>query len=140
MLKPIPQQSLSESHQSLITTYQQPMGKLIMYAPEIAEMVLDKCIEKNEIKGNSRKMEYTTTYDTQYLDLPYKDRDRNDPYFGPGLMVKYHRNNLLQHPVTVKLINAKWAKMGRMLYLSSLVSYLVFVSLLTAMVVSGKRK
>ena len=121
-----------------------PMEKLIRLAPDIAEIVLNKCVTKKERKTPGRT-EYDTEYRFSYLDVPLEQKlaERGSEsaglqYFGPTTMAKYRRSNLLQHPLTVKLINHRWAKMGRWLYLASLSSYILFVTLLTALVAVEK--
>ena len=122
-----------------------PMEKLIRMAPDIAEIVLSKCVRKEDRKTPGRT-EYNTVYDFRYLDIPLELKFANSDlsssagmqYFGPSTMAKHRRSNLLQHPLAVKLINHRWAKMGRWLYIASLTSYILFVTLLTALVAVEK--
>ncbi|XP_066924796.1 transient receptor potential cation channel subfamily A member 1-like [Clytia hemisphaerica] len=114
-----------------------PMEKLIRLAPDIAEVVLNKCVRKEDMKTKGRT-EYNTIYDFGYLDKLPDEKNLEAPYFGPSVMIKYRRSNLLQHPLTVRLINYKWARMGRWLYIGSLTSYILFVALLTSLLVVEK--
>ena len=114
-----------------------PMEKLIRLAPDIAEVVLNKCVRKEDMKTKGRT-EYKTIYDFSYLDKLPDEQNSDVPYFGPSVMIKYRRSNLLQHPLTVRLINYKWARMGRWLYIGSLTSYILFVTLLTSLLVVEK--
>jgi len=115
-----------------------PMEKLIRFAPDIAEIVLNNCIKKVDMKIPNRT-EYRTEYDFKYLDSPpRRKKDGNLPYFGPSVMVKFRRSNLLQHPLSVKCINSKWAGLGRWIYIASLTSYILFVTFLTTLVAVEK--
>lgn len=114
------------------------MKKLIQFAPKIAEIVLDRCITKKHL-GIEGRVEYSTVYDFRYLDIHPDDQAHcEEPYFGPDVMVKYHKDKLLSHPLTVELINHKWARLGRWVYIASLTTYLLFVTLLTSLVVVEK--
>ena len=117
------------------------MEKLIRFAPNIAEIVLNNCIKKEDMKIPNRTV-YQMVYEFKYLDSrPSQQKDGDDgaiPYFGPSVMAKYRRSNLLQHPVSVKCINSKWAGLGRWFYLASLASYILFVTLLTTLVAVEK--
>lgn len=115
-----------------------PMENLIRYAPDIAEIVLTNCIKKVDLKIPGRK-ECKTVYNFKYLYLPPEEQENMEAaYFGPSTMVKYRKSNLLQHPLTVKLINSKWGKLGRWVYIASLTSYVLFVTLLTSLVAVEK--
>lgn len=115
-----------------------PMKKLIQFAPDIAEIVLNQCYTKKDL-GIEGRAEYSDVYNFRYLDIHPDDQPKdNEPYFGPSTMVRYNKDKLLSHPVTVKLINNKWARLGRWVYISSLSTYLLFVSLLTSLVVKEK--
>ena len=114
------------------------MKKLIQFAPDIAEVVLNNCIAQKNL-GIEGRTEFSTLYDFRYLDMSPDDQPENgETYFGPHTMVKFRRDKLLSHPVTVKLINHKWARLGRWVYVTSLTTYLLFVSLLTALVIKEK--
>ena len=112
------------------------MEKLIAVAPDAAEVVLNNCIE---FSGEKKSPDYTIRYNFEYLDLNPGDQ-RNEVYFGPSTMIQFKRENLLSHPLTVKLVNEKWARLGRWMYLLSLLIYLLFVALLTSLVVIDKNR
>ena len=52
-------------------------------------------------------------------------------YFAPDTMVTYKRERLLAHPLVVKLIRYKWGKLGRWLNFLNLLTYTIFIVLLT---------
>jgi len=115
-----------------------PMEKLIATAPKVAEVVLNNCITTSTDKGTN-DVDYFISYDYQFLDLS-PDQQEGEIYFGPSNMVHYQREELLSHPLTVNLINDKWARLGRWLYMLSLSVYILFVSLLTALLVIDKER
>ena len=116
----------------------QPMEKLIEIAPEVAEIVLDKCIESS--KHPVGHVDYSIRYDFNYLTLhPDTKRTRNHKwYFGPLVMAKFKREKLLSHPLTRRLIVFKWGSIGRYVYYLTLLIYCLFVALMTAFVVIEK--
>ena len=115
----------------------QPLEKLIAVAPEVAELVLNKCVTTS--KHTKSDPEYCETYNFEFLDLP-PDRQKGDIYFGPANMVRHQRESLLSHKLTVMLIKDKWARLGRWIYLLSLFVYLLFVALLTSLLVIDKER
>ena len=63
-----------------------------------------------------------------------------EPYFGPDTMNKYNRQDLLKHPLTLKLIKSKWSKLGLLAYLLSVLFYMLFLAFITTMIVIDKQK
>ncbi|XP_012565640.2 transient receptor potential cation channel subfamily A member 1 isoform X1 [Hydra vulgaris] len=114
-----------------------PMEKLISYAPEIALIVLDKCIEYSKLDENSKG--YYIRYDFKYLDSQPENSSKR-VYFGPSCMITYKRKNLLSHPLTVQLINYKWSRLGRWIHLISLFIYIFFVGMLTGLLAIDKER
>ena len=114
-----------------------PMEKLIAVAPEVAEVVLNNSIQYSKHPVNDP--DYSITYKFDFIDL-HPDKQVKENYFGPTNMVRFHREALLSHPVTVKLVEDKWGRLGRWIYLLSLSVYILFVLLLTALLVIDKER
>ena len=114
------------------------MEKLIELAPEVAEIALNNCIIYSGI--DKKHDDYSIEYNFEFVDIDPDKREKGGYFFAPALMVHFQREKLLSHPLVVKLIKQKWSRMGRWIYLCSLMLYLVFVSLLTALVIIEKIK
>lgn len=112
-----------------------PMEKLIAVAPEVAEVILNRCMQPSQ--HSVTHPNYSITYDFEYIDLNPNDQV-NEIYFGPSCMLLHHRESLLSHPVTVALINDKFAQLGLRMFVGNLGVYLVFVGLLTSLVLVDK--
>lgn len=106
---------------------ERPMQKLIEREPEVAEAVLDNCIDYS--KDSKEHREFSIKYNFEYINVqPTQDQKG---FFGPSCMAKFNREDLLSHPVTINLINDKWKLFGRQLYFLLLLIYCAFVGLLT---------
>lgn len=46
--------------------HKNPLASLIAYLPQVAEMVLDKCIT---VEGDPERLDYCVTYNLEYVDL-----------------------------------------------------------------------
>lgn len=111
------------------------MELLIQYFPKSAEIVMDRCIRQST--GLRRTdPNYSITYDFRLLD-PSGPSPRRF-FFGPHCMVKYQRENLLLHPLTTELLDRKWSSLGRFVYLFDLVTYFMFLLLLTVFMVDAR--
>ena len=115
-----------------------PMRKLIRSAPMVAEEVLDRCITKSKHPTNHD--EYNITYDFRYIDQDPSDDKADSCSFEAATMAKYNRENLLGHPATKKLMAYKWARLGRVVYYSTLFLYLIFVACVTSVVVVQRER
>nr|XP_047127740.1 uncharacterized protein LOC101236217 [Hydra vulgaris] len=112
-----------------------PMEKLISFAPEIAAIVLDKCIKRSQFDKSSK--EYSISYNFKYLDFP-PDHHLRKQYFGPSSMIAFNCENLLSHSLTVQLLKDKWLRLGWWIHLISLFIYILFVCLLTSVLLVDK--
>ena len=112
-----------------------PMQLLIEQFPESAELLMDHCIKRSEMKG-SNDPNFTVTCDFHFLDPGPDDTTclRGRRFFGLSTMVKHQRTALLFHPLTQVLLNKKWSTFGRFIYFNFL-SYLVFVGLYTSFII-----
>ena len=118
-----------------------PMKLLIEHFPESAELLMDRCVKRSEMTSSNDPL-FTVTYDFHLLD-PGPD----DPafahgrrFFGPSTMVKHERKSLLLHPLTQALLNKKWSTFGRFIYYLNFLSYLIFVGLYSAFMVTEREK
>jgi hypothetical protein len=105
-----------------------PMAKLIKNAPETAKRILDNSKEIKSILPSTHP-DYLVTYNYEWIDNNHIGK----PYFGPYTMAKYHREDLIEHPVTQAIIDLKWKSISKW-YFTLLVIYAVFISLLSALV------
>ena len=112
-----------------------PMEKLIEVVPEVAEVVLNNCIEYS--KHPKEHKDYSITYNFEYLDV-HPDKRGAEIYFGPSHMAKFNRESLLSHPVSVNLINDKWARLGRQAFFIMLLFYLLYVATLSWIVIQER--
>lgn len=114
------------------------MKILIEYFPEAASLVMDNCIKRSSHIQTDPN--YTIQYDFHLLD-PGPDDEASlsgNRFFGPKTMVKYHRESLLLHPLTQKLLDLKWASFGRFLYYFNLSTYLVFLITYTVFIITER--
>ena len=110
-----------------------PMRKLIIVAPDVAQIVMDKCIEES-IHPRDHE-DFSITYDFRYIDTDPSQRRKGVTCLEPVTMAEYHREKLLSHPLTKRLISLKWARLGRTIYYTTLALYLLFVACVTSTVV-----
>ena len=113
------------------------MEKLVEFAPEVAEIILSRCIEHS--KDGIKHRDHQITYNFEYVDL-HPDDQQGDIFFAPENMVRHKRDTLLSHPLIVKLIDIKFARLARWIYFGNLALYLLFLSLLTALLVIDKER
>ena len=115
-----------------------PMKILIEYFPEAASLVMDNCIQRSSHIQTDPN--YTERYDFHLLDPGPDDESGADgkSFFGPTTMVKFHRESLLLHPLTQKLLDVKWTSFGIYIYYFNLSTYLVFLITHTIFVVTER--
>ncbi|XP_028398575.1 transient receptor potential cation channel subfamily A member 1-like [Dendronephthya gigantea] len=95
-------------------------------SPEVAKVILDRCIETS---GREIDKDYKVTYRFDLLD---PDPDEKLTYYGPLVMKKSRRNELLIHPLTKKLLHVNWKNGVRYIYYTEmflLALALVFLTL-----------
>ncbi|XP_046848204.1 ankyrin repeat domain-containing protein 16-like [Xenia sp. Carnegie-2017] len=109
------------------------MQKCLDVSPEVAKVILDKCIEYN---GREIDKNYKVTYHFDLLD-PHPD-EKND-YYGPQVMKKARRNDLLIHPLTKKLLQVNWQHGVRYCYYSEMCLLAVVMILLTFFMVNLRK-
>eukprot|EP00057_Strongylocentrotus_purpuratus_P014193 XP_011668667.1 PREDICTED: transient receptor potential cation channel subfamily A member 1 homolog [Strongylocentrotus purpuratus] len=131
-----------------------PMRQLIQYMPDVAGIVMDRCITLNE--NDDEVTCYLELLDDFYSPWARQNKDRTEVFDGDGnllvhleprhtqnknsqhplaLMQEQERHaNLLTHPLSIKLIEHKWRILGSALNLASLFVYLIFLGFLTGYV------
>ena len=113
-----------------------PMDKMIERMPAVAEIVLDNCIEKSNLE--KEHIDYSITYYFDFVALTPEPGSKSNKVCGPSIMAKHNRENLLAHPVTISFINNQWKLLPRHMYYLSLLTYVVYLTLLTTMIVKEK--
>ncbi|XP_067045027.1 transient receptor potential cation channel subfamily A member 1-like isoform X2 [Acropora muricata] len=83
------------------------MKKLLEKFPEVAKVVMDKCIQTSEQSRTDPN--YSKTYSLELLD-PVPDEQTNSEgkrYFGPKVMLIQGHKELILHPLTRQLMRVK---------------------------------
>ncbi|XP_074605773.1 transient receptor potential cation channel subfamily A member 1-like isoform X1 [Acropora palmata] len=83
------------------------MKKLLEKFPEVAKVVMDKCIQTSEHSRTDPN--YSKTYSFELLD-PVPDEQTNSEgkrYFGPKVMLIQGHKELILHPLTRQLMRVK---------------------------------
>lgn len=83
------------------------MKHLIEKFPEVAKLVMDKCIETSDHMKTD--VEYSKSFNFVFLDpIPGEQTNtEGERYFGPKLMLKHGHRDLILHPLTQELMKAK---------------------------------
>lgn len=115
-----------------------PMKKLIQVAPDVAEFVMDRCIEESRHARNHK--DFSVTFDFRYIDLDPKKKIGSQTCLEAVTMANYNREKLLSHDLTRRLISHKWGRLGRPVYYFTLLTYLLFVACVTSVVVIERDK
>lgn len=110
------------------------MRKLIEKLPDVAEVVLDKCITYSPHPPSHE--DFSVTFNLVHLD-PGPDCHS---YFGPACMAKHRREKLLNHSVTQALLRWKWLVLGKFVSLINAVVMAVYVILLSCLFVIERDK
>ncbi|XP_059173540.1 transient receptor potential cation channel subfamily A member 1-like [Physella acuta] len=115
--------------------------EFIKHIPSAFKIVLDKCIQRSDL--NQLDSLYTVTYNFTYLhlDQSYQKFAETKHYASNillplKLMIKYKREALLSHPLTLWYLRLKWMKYGILLTVLRMSLYATFLSCLTSIVVS----
>ncbi|CAB4032878.1 transient receptor potential cation channel subfamily A member 1-like, partial [Paramuricea clavata] len=98
-------------------------------SPEVAKVILDRCIE---FSGREIDKDYKVTYHFDLLD-PHPDEKLN--FYGPLVMKKARRNDLLTHPLTKKLLQVNWKNGVRYIYYTQMFLLALAMVLLTLFMV-----
>ena len=93
-----------------------PMRELIRHFPNLAEKVLDKCIEEDEKSEN-------WIINTKLFESSASDT-KNHPMM---IMSKERHENLLKHPVSLIWTKHQWASYGRTIFFIETMLYIFFL-------------
>ena len=76
------------------------MTALIQFFPEVAEVVMDRCVHRS-LCSEEQSAKVVTKYNFQYLDPGPSDCSGpgEERYVGLADMVKFKRQELLSHPL-----------------------------------------
>ena len=105
-----------------------PFEVLIQHFPEAAKIVMDRSVQPST-SVNMNDPDYSVRYDFHLLDPGPDDPSsvKGRRFFAPTAMVKHGREQLLQHPLTTKLLEEKWLTFGRIPYYVNFFTYILFV-------------
>ena len=113
-----------------------PMRKLIEKLPDVAEVVLDKCITYSPLPPSHE--DFSVTFNFVHLDPDANAEFHN--FFAPACMAKHRREKLLNHNVTQALLRWKWLILGKFATFINGVVMAAFVILLSCLVVIERNK
>ncbi|XP_073246127.1 transient receptor potential cation channel subfamily A member 1-like [Porites lutea] len=106
-----------------------PMRRLIEKFPEVAKVVLDKCIERSPHLDTDPN--YTITYDFSLI-FPKEGENidiNQERYCGAKTMLDWCREDLLFHPLTREMVRMKWRHIGLTVFFFGALLYGVFLGL-----------
>nr|BAV16912.1 transient receptor potential channel A1 isoform c [Tropilaelaps mercedesae] len=100
--------------------------------PEVMMTVLDRGISKSKMSHDSEeyfvKYSFTSLQNSETADVvPMTD----EPLPVMNIMVRYGREELLSHPLSVKYLETKWNAYGMYFHILNLMVYTVFLGFLT---------
>ncbi|RDD38686.1 Transient receptor potential cation channel subfamily A member 1 [Trichoplax sp. H2] len=119
-----------------ITTFQ----SIALAMPEVAESIMDRCITKIATSDIKNKEKILVEYDCTLLEPGVTFEYAHGAPNGIGsfnallTIAKSNRINLLEHPLSSKLLNVKWRQFGRYVYYLNLFTYILFVASLVTYV------
>ena len=117
-----------------------PMEKLIEQLPDVASLVLDRCITCSGLPASNPDL--TIDFNFEFLD-PEPDAEvtsGSESYFGPAVMAKHHQENLLNHTLTQTLLQWKWLSLGKFPFYLNFWSFQFFVGFFTVFIVTERQK
>ena len=112
------------------------MRKLIENLPDVAEIVLDRCISYSPLPPSHE--DFSVTFNLIPLDPDVNAEF--DRYFGPACMATYRREKLLNHQVTQALLRWKWMILGKFVNIFNTLVFAVFVVLFTSLMVMERER
>nr|XP_054753919.1 transient receptor potential cation channel subfamily A member 1 homolog [Lytechinus pictus] len=133
-----------------------PMRQLIQYMPDVAEIVMDRCITLIKHENGDEVTYYLELLDDYFSPWAPQNKYNADIFDDKGKLVvkvgvshtqiingnhplalmqeQVRHVHLLTHPLSIKLIEHKWRVFGFALNLVSLLVYLIFLFFLTGYV------
>ncbi|XP_054762960.2 transient receptor potential cation channel subfamily A member 1-like [Lytechinus pictus] len=109
-----------------------PMKSLIEKLPDVALLVMDRCVHKTY--KNPHCPSYHVKYEYQYIDPGPDDESTKSNgyrYFAIRTMCQYGREKLLGHDLCQSILKRKWVRFGRVFYYLDLFFYVMFLALMT---------
>ena len=119
------------------TSGQTSVSLLVENFPEAAEVVLNQCVHHSQ-HLNISDPDYTVTYNFKHLDLGPSEVDCSRRFSTVETMIKYKRERLLLHPLTLKFNERKWTSFGRYVYIADFFTYLLLMILFTIFIVDQR--
>ena len=110
-----------------------PMMQLVEKLPDVAEIVLDKCVTLSPLPPSHE--DFSITFNFRHLDP-----DIDCVCFVPATMAKFRREKLLNHVVTQALLRFKWMVLGKFLTFFNSIVFLTFVIMYSCFVVKERNR
>ena len=110
------------------------MTKLIEKLPDVAEVVLDKCISYSPLPPSHE--DFSVKFNLRHLE-PHVNSSCG---FAPATMAKHRREKLLKHIVTQALLRYKWMVLGKFFTIFNTILFAVFVILFSSLVIKESDK
>ncbi|CAH3036391.1 unnamed protein product, partial [Porites lobata] len=109
---------------------------LVAEMPDVAERVLDNCIEQD---GDPSSKDFKVTYDLRLIQGKQSTTSPLEHSLDAlKTMAERRREKCLTHPVCYFLMNIKWKKFGWITFIVNLLFYLAFLLPFTALAVNLK--
>ncbi|XP_030840970.1 ankyrin-3-like [Strongylocentrotus purpuratus] len=110
-----------------------PMKALIEKLPDVALLVMDRCVHKTYTDQHTTS--YDVKYEYQYIDPGPDDestRANGYRYFAVRTMCQYGRERLLAHELSQSALKRKWNRFARVFFYIDLLFYVAFLASITA--------
>ena len=88
---------------------------------------------------NPSDPDYAVTYNFKYLDPGPDVEDCGKRFSTVQTMIKHSRERLLLHPLTLKFNERKWTTLGRYVFMTEFVTYLILMILFTIFIVNQRK-
>ncbi|KAL9969339.1 hypothetical protein ACROYT_G021543 [Oculina patagonica] len=113
-----------------------PMPTLIEKLPDVAEIILDKCISYSPLPPSHE--DFSIIFN--FIPLDPGMNDEFEKHFAPATMAVYRRERLLNHKVTQALLRWKWMILGKFVNIFNIALFAAFVILYTCLMVMERDK
>ena len=114
-----------------------PLRVMIKHMPDVAELILNRCIGQNQLANLFLDYEFVDDTFAKWETKPYTDDinilKSNHPL---KMLERYDRKKLLDHPLVRVLLKRKWQP-ASVIYFSFLCFYAFFVGLLSSYMMSS---
>lgn len=109
------------------------LGRMVIKMPSVAVLALNRCVTT---QGAIDDPDLKVTYRYDPVDdgkPPNRDRSDNTVL---ELMIKHQQEDIMNHPVTTRLLDYKWRHFGRLIFYGDFILYVLFLVLTTVYVVN----